>query len=156
MICTSSYKAWNDTLSTCYSISGDRGKGVNYEGKCYPKLAPKLSFWKKWHDNIGLITEEENNSFYIREYYNQILSKLNPKEVYDELDNSTLLCYEDSNLFCHRHIVAEWLELTLGVSIYEVEFVNGEIKFVDRDKFIGEVLSSVIDKKKVKKKGYGE
>ncbi len=41
MICTSSYKAWNDTLSTCYSISGDRGKGVNNEGKCYPKLAPK-------------------------------------------------------------------------------------------------------------------
>ncbi len=67
-----------------------------------------------------------------------------------------MLCYEDSNLFCHRHIVAEWLELTLGVSIYEVQFVNGEIKFVDRDKFIGEVLSSVIDKKKVKKKGYGE
>ena len=29
--------------------------------ECYPKLAPKYSFWEIWHYNIGKRSDEENN-----------------------------------------------------------------------------------------------
>ena len=61
MISTSSHNNWQSDKYITYSISGNRGQDANYQGRCYPKLAPKLSFWKTWHDNIGKISEEENN-----------------------------------------------------------------------------------------------
>ena len=94
MICTSSYNNWQSDKYITYSISGDCGKGVNYQGKCYSKLAPKKGFWKVWHDNIGKISDEENNRYYVREYWLQVLSKLDPEDIYDEIDYSVLLCYE--------------------------------------------------------------
>ena len=56
MICTSSHNDWQSDKYRTNSISGNRGKDANYQGKCYPELAPKLSFWKVWHDNIGKIS----------------------------------------------------------------------------------------------------
>lgn len=99
MISTSSYSDWQSDMYRTYSISGDRGKKANYKGRCYSKLAPKLSFWKVWHDNIGKIPLEENNRYYIEEYWNQVLSKLNPEEIFSELDGSILLCYEKIQSF---------------------------------------------------------
>lgn len=125
MIYTSSYDNYKDGEYEKYSISGDRGKKANYEGKCYPKLAPKKEFWTVWHNNIGKISEEENLKYYIREYYIEVLSELDPEEVYKELDNSVLLCYEDIDEFCHRDIVSAWLELFLvGVKVDEIK--NGK------------------------------
>lgn len=143
MIYTSSHNYCPKNKNTV-AISGNRGQDANYVGKCYPKLAPKLSFWKTWHDNIGKIDEMENNTFYIREYYNQVLSKLSPQEVYEELNDSILLCYEDNNQFCHRHIVAKWLELTLGISIPEIKLINDEIKEVSRPEYIGSILENLL------------
>ena len=84
MISTSSYNNWQSNQYITYSISGDREKSVNYKGRCYSKLAPKLSFWKIWHDNIGKVSAEENNRYYVQEYWNQVLSKLDPQQVYDD------------------------------------------------------------------------
>ena len=64
MISTSSHNDWQSDKYRTYSISGNRGKDANYQGKCYPELAPKLSFWKVWHNSIGKISEEENNRYY--------------------------------------------------------------------------------------------
>ena len=119
MICTGTYKDWDSSIFRTYSISGDNGKNANYQGKCYPALAPKLSFWEEWHNNIGKISEEENNKYYVREYWNQVLSKLDPEKVYNELDNSALLCYESNMEFCHRHIVAAWFEILLDKKVPE-------------------------------------
>ncbi len=143
MIYTSSHNNCPPNMNTV-SISGNRGQDANYIGKCYPKLAPKLSFWRIWHDNIGKVDEIENNTFYIKEYYNLVLSKLSPQEVYEELDNSVLLCYEDNNEFCHRHIVAKWLELSLGIYVPEIKLINDEIKEVSRPKYIGDTLESLM------------
>ena len=85
MISTSSHNDWQSDKYITYSISGNRGKDVNYQGKCYPELAPKLSFWKVWHNNIG--------KTYVQEYWNQVLSKLDPEKVFRDLDYSVLLCY---------------------------------------------------------------
>jgi len=144
MIYTSSYTSLCLNKYITVSISGDRGKGVNYQGKCYPKLAPKLSFWKIWHDNIGKISEEENNRFYIQEYYNKVLSKLDPEKVYDELEHSVLLCYEVNTEFCHRHIVAAWFEILLDKKIPEIKESDNKIEEVERPEYIKRYLEDVM------------
>jgi hypothetical protein len=50
-----------------------------------------------------------------------VLSKLDPKQVAAELDGCILLCYEKDSTFCHRRIVAEWLEAALGIKVPEME-----------------------------------
>lgn len=149
MIYTGSYYNFKSKLYNTYSISGDRGKMANYDGKCYPKLAPKKDFWQVWHNNIGKISEEENLKYYIREYYLQVLSKLDIDEVYRELNNSILLCYEDVDEFCHREIVASWFEIFLGEEVPEVKpakymptIIN--VKRTERYKFIKDYLKEVI------------
>ena len=150
MINTSSYKDFNTHLYSTVSISGDGGKAAGYEGRCYPKLAPKKEFWKKWHDNIGKIPEEENTRFYIEEYYKQVLSKLDPEVVHSALNYTTLLCYEDSDDFCHRHIVAAWFNLLLGDTIQPVSEIcikDGVVtKVEDASSRYSEILEDVIRK----------
>lgn len=144
MIYTCSYKNYQSNLYNTYSISGDCGKKVNYNGKCFKLLAPKLSFWKIWHDNIGKVSEEENIRYYIQEYWNNVLSHLDTEQIYEELDYSILLCYEEYPEFCHRHIVAAWLEILLGVKIPEIIVKNCNIKEVERPKYIKEYLEDAM------------
>ena len=148
MISTSSYKNWQSDKYTTYSISGDRGKQVEYDGKCFPVLAPKLSFWKEWHrnKNIGIISEEENDRYYVEQYYEQVLSNLDPEEIYRNLDNSILLCYEENTEFCHRHIVAAWLELLLQVEVPEKKAHDYDIEVIERPSYIKEYLEDVMKK----------
>ena len=144
MISTSSHNNWQSDKYRTHSISGDRGKGANYQVLCYPKLAPKLSFWKVWHNNIGKITEGENNRYYVREYWNQVLSKLDPEEVYRDLDCSVLLCYEPNTEFCHRHIVAAWFEILLDVEVPELKAKDYQIEKTDRPEYIKEYLEDAM------------
>lgn len=144
MICTSSHNDWQSDRYRTYSISGNRGKNVNYQGECYSELAPKLSFWKIWHDNIGKISEEENNRYYVQEYWNQVLSKLDPEKVYSELDNSVLLCYEPNTKFCHRHIVASWFEILLGVKVPEMKANDYQTEEIDRPEYIKQYLDDAM------------
>lgn len=99
-----------------------------YKGKQYKKLAPKYSWWEKWHNG------EYDNQEYIRLYYETVLNKLDPIEVLKEMCNLleikfegvnqpldiVILCWETPEKFCHRHIVAEWLERELGIVIVEL------------------------------------
>ncbi len=103
-----------------------------------------MQFWKIWHDNIGVISDNENNKFYIQKYYTQVLSKLNLKQVYRELDNSILLCYEDNTEFCHRHIVAAWFEILLGVTISEQKSKDLGIETIYRPSWIKEYLEKIM------------
>ena len=144
MICTSSHKDWQSHAYRTYDISGNRGKDANYQGKCYSALAPKLSFWKIWHDNIGKVSEEENNRYYVQEYWNQVLSKLDPEQVYRELDYSILLCYEPNTEFCHRHIVAAWFEILLGVKVPEERAKDYQTEEVDRPEYIKQYLDDAM------------
>lgn len=150
MIYTSNYDELGNSMYLTYSISGDRGKRVNYEKRCYPKLAPKKSFWEIWHNNIGKIPEEENNKYYVEKYWNEVLSKLDPESVYNELNHSILLCYEKNTDFCHRHIVAAWFELFLGEIIPEI---NREKEIIDRPEYIKEYLEETI-KNNVNMRGF--
>lgn len=93
------------------------GKPISgWTGATYKKLAPKWGFFSIWKIN-------HDNDFYTQCYNNEVLSKLNPKTVVDELKSLSdgrdfaLICYEAPDKFCHRHIVAEWLQ----ASGYDVE-----------------------------------
>lgn len=146
MIRTSSYKEFENLFecANTYSISWDKGKDANYHGKCYPDLAPKKTFWRKYKDNIGKIPEEENIRYYIQEYWNEVLSKLDVDKVYGELDYSTLLCYEKNNEFCHRHIVAAWFEILLGVKVPEVIVSAYKSIEVEKPEYIKEYLEDAM------------
>jgi hypothetical protein len=64
------------------------------------------------------------------ELYNEILSRLDPAEIYDRLvafgDRPMMLCWETASechlgkTFCHRHLVAQWFEDRLGIAVSEV------------------------------------
>lgn len=131
------------------SISGDRGKKVGFAGKALPQLAPKKAFWEIYHNNIGKISEEENIRYYIEEYYRQVLSKVNIEELLQDEKNPILLCYEKSNEFCHRHILAEYINLIYGVSVPDVSINdNQEIIVNERPDMIRQILESVIQRER--------
>ncbi len=151
MIYTGSYN--NCLKGKKISISGDRGISAGYQGLCFPLLAPKLSFWKEWHNNIGKISDEKNNYFYIKNYYNLVLKQLDSKEILKLFNNGTIfLCYENSDEFCHRHIAAYWLEKELGIKVPEIKVDEfGNITILERPKWIKEMLNKVIKEEQQEK-----
>ena len=49
---------------------------------------------------------------------------LNAEKVYQDLDRCILVCYEKNNEFCHRHIVAAWLEDELKINVPEIAYTE--------------------------------
>lgn len=96
-------------------ISGKVPDGFN--GQKYQKLAPKYNWWKEWHG------KKLSNDWFEQKYYETVLNTLNPVQVVQELqkfgENVVLLCYETPEKFCHRHLVAEWLNTKLNLNICE-------------------------------------
>jgi uncharacterized protein YeaO (DUF488 family) len=107
--------------SSFFSYRGPLGVSIAnsapqfYNGPSYRPLVPSWILVKDYRD--GKIGKEE----YIEVYLKQLQS-LNPNKVYEELfkihgENPVLLCWEPAGEFCHRRIVAKWLEETLGVAV---------------------------------------
>lgn len=144
MIKTSNYNNCHTDKYQVYSISRDKGEDANYNGDCFLDLAPKKEFFRTWRHNRGLIDEITNNEYYIQEFYNQVLKELDPQKIYEKLDNSILLCYEEHNEFCHRHIVAAWFELTLGVTVKEVRIKDSVEEVLDRPEYIKIYLNKIM------------
>lgn len=131
------------------SISGDRGKDAGFDGKAIPELAPKKAFFRAYKDNIGKIPEEVNVRYYIGEYYRQVLSQVNIEKLLEGEKNPILLCYEKGQDFCHRHVVAEYIELMYGIKVRDImvdeDFNIGENP---RPKYIKQILLDVIEQEK--------
>ena len=85
-----------------------------YRFKKYPALRPSLGLLRGWKD--GTVTEVE----YAERYYEETLSVLHPQKVCDDLDGKILLCHEPPGVFCHRRLVAGWLERALHIRIPEL------------------------------------
>ena len=130
------------------SISGDRGKSVGFKGKAIPELAPKRAFWNIWHDNIGKIPEEENNRYYIEQYYKHVLSKVDIEELLKDEKDPILLCFEKGLDFCHRHVLAEYIEMTYGIKVRDIKIdENLNIEENKRPEYIKRILKDVISRK---------
>ena len=83
-----------------------------YQGKRYMALAPT-------REMINL-AQEGRTEEYTKLYTEQVLSWLAPMKVYQELEGIVLLCWEKSGSFCHRRLVAEWLEKGTGNKVNEL------------------------------------
>lgn len=85
-----------------------------FTGKKYKKLAPKFWFFQEYKEN-------GDELFYVENYCREVLNKLNAKDVYDELGkDSILVCWETSDKFCHRHIIAAWFKEELNIDVIEI------------------------------------
>ena len=94
-------------------VSIAQGTPKWFKGKLYLPLCPPWDLIKK-------VKEDGDIEYYTQEYYKRVLSKLDPVKVYNDLgEDAVLLCWEKSGEFCHRYIVAVWLEKHLGVKIEE-------------------------------------
>lgn len=106
-------------------ISGKIPEGFN--GARYQQLAPKYTWWKQWHD------EHMSNQWFIERYYETVLNKLDSNVVIQDLQafgkDVVLLCYETPEKFCHRHIVADWLNNKLNINIQEFSLKDTQQQF---------------------------
>lgn len=89
-----------------------------YDGIQYKKVAPKYGFFQEWKKN-------HDNNFYIEHFDAEVLDMLNAESVYRDLEklsngnDCVLLCYEKVGDFCHRHLVANWLQDKLSIEVKE-------------------------------------
>lgn len=109
MIYTSYFAYVNKLPNNLYPIAICGKSPDGWSGTEYKKLAPKWDFFKVWK-------ETHDNDYYITEFNDKVLSKLNAKSVVDRLialcpdgKEPCLICYEKPGDFCHRHLVAHWL-----------------------------------------------
>lgn len=127
------------------SISGDKGKSVGFEGKSLTRLAPKRAFWNEWHNNIERIPEEENTKFYIQEYYKQVLSQVDIEELLKDEKVPILLCYERGQDFCHRHVLAEFINIRYGIDVEDLIIdENLNISINKRPENVRKILEEVL------------
>lgn len=80
----------------------------NFGGEIMRELNPPQ--WLLFKYKNGQASEED----YIEAYYNEVLNKLNPLEIYNKLKGKVILCYCGKDKFCHRHLVIKWLRDNLG------------------------------------------
>lgn len=54
-------------------------------------------------------------------YRTQVLDKLDAQKIIRDLggDNFVMLCWENPGVFCHRRVVAVWLEKASGIRVEE-------------------------------------
>ena len=82
-----------------------------WQGGSYPELFPSqtlLTWWKSLPEEAQKC--QDYQQMYFNYYKYETLDKLDPHKVAAELEGKVLLCYEKSEDFCHRHIVAAWLQ----------------------------------------------
>ena len=132
-------------IGNLISISGNRGKSVNFEGKAIPKLAPQKAFWNIWHENIGKISEEENTKYYIKEYYKQVLDNLDIEELLKDEKDPILLCFEKGQDFCHRHVLAEFISIKYGINVPDIKIdENQNIEINEKPENVRRILEEVL------------
>lgn len=86
-----------------------------FTGMRLPALAPTWNILNAYKH--GNMTEKE----YTIQYLHLLLTReFDPEMFVSACRNDTfLLCYESPGDFCHRRILAEWIELKTGVTIPE-------------------------------------
>jgi len=88
-----------------------------YKGFQFKTFAPSWDIFSKWKSG------EINNFQYTERFREEILNKLDKEGIRRFLDSFEtdiiLLCYEKSGDFCHRHIVADWIETEFGKKVEE-------------------------------------
>ena len=125
------------------SITGDGGNSWGFFGNSYKKMAPRLYLWQYYDNNPDNLSEEELINWYIKEFYELRLKNLNVNELLSVLqekfgDEIILLCHElpgielNKKHFCHRRLLADWIELESGIIIPELSIdITGKEEIIE-------------------------
>ena len=98
-------------------------------------------FPPKWFDGPNLISIaptkdillncKNNHQEFIKRYKNEVLSiHRDPQDFVNRLEfisngnDVALCCFEKPDKFCHRHLIAEWLNNTLNLEIQEFKILE--------------------------------
>lgn len=123
------------------SVTGDGGNAWGYFGPAYKKLAPRLVTYTPYAEKYKQLLQLRQDTTkvkeyiefrkqieeeYIRSYYKTRLQDLDVLELLTTLEekfgqNIILLCHEPIDEFCHRRLIADYIELETGVYIPEIE-----------------------------------
>lgn len=103
---------------------------IDWDGLRFPTLAPPnhLFFAKK----AGKVDELA----YERIYYEEVLSKLDPQQIYNMFRDKVLLCWEKPGEFCHRRLIAKWIFDELGIEVTEWTPADEKMEKLIKDKNI--------------------
>lgn len=135
---TGSY--FNVRSGNTVSIARDGGRAWGYTGPYFNKIAPRLDtsvpYSRKYHQLLELRESASNykeyldfkekiENDYIESYYESKLRYLDVEEFLFTLyklygNDIILLCKEHPIDFCHRRLLADYIELKTGIYIPEV------------------------------------
>lgn len=114
-------RVWTSYINNCHNLPKDIHPIFiwwrpipEFSGDRYKPLAPKRNFWQKW-DEMRKSWNSNANNFYIENYKSQVLACLSTQKVIEDLNKISwwkdiaLVCLEEPDKFCHRHLVSEWL-----------------------------------------------
>jgi len=138
------YTAFDPERFTLISIAGKSPDWwVNVKnGFGYKRLAPSWSIWEQWHigreraltDDHREQAEELVDDIYTNRFRKERLDTLDPTAVLEKIHQlaagkiPVLMCYEKPGHFCHRHLIADWLQSNIeGLIVEEYEVIT-EIK----------------------------
>lgn len=122
------------------SVTGDGGNAWGYSGPAYKKLAPKLVTYLPYAEKLEKLQGLKEKSpmlkeyleyrkqiedEYIKSFYDIRLKDLDVRELLYILNKKygndiILLCHEPVDEFCHRRLIADYIELETGIYIPEV------------------------------------
>ena len=102
---------------------------IDWMAARFPALEPdRQTFFSKKADQIDEVQYE-------KQYRERVLSKLDPQKIYDTLKGQVLLCWESPGEFCHRRIVAAWIEENLGIEVPEWQPGDDDPKDIQKPLF---------------------
>lgn len=94
-----------------------------FSGPVLSELAPSKSILYQYKKSGDI-------ELYESRFNDEILSLISPKNIYTLIEDIArkngynkvaLVCFEKSGSFCHRHLVAHWLNDALGLTIKELD-----------------------------------
>ena len=98
-----------------------------FTGESYPDLFPTWQMINLAREEWDKGNNQEVIDKYEKMYRRQVLDKLDPVKVYEDLEDAVILCHESIDKieagtdFCHRHMIAKWLEVELWLRGIDVE-----------------------------------
>ena len=96
-----------------------------FHGPNCKMLAPKYDFFMKYK-------ETHDEKYYVEHFNSEVLDKLRPKDVVATLCSLAgdkipcMMCFEKPGDFCHRHLVANWLNNSGLASVSEFQSDNNK------------------------------
>lgn len=80
---------------------------------------------------------------YTRRYQAEVLDKLDANFVLSQFqDGAILLCWEPVGKFCHRRLVAEWIQKNTGIVVPELSLEN--IKETEKEEKQAQTLQQAL------------